>query len=181
MPRPATIAICPLRQQSMPGALSCASAESAGAVISWDDSAASCVEGEAWCACPDRAAGAGVCDACPAILSSAVAAAAGTPRRQSVIHAESAAGDPDSANTVATLVSRLAHDATFRVYLHLLLAEATCGVSLPHHSVCRLSRSALAMTDTELNVIAALAMIGLSSRPNAGYSTPAAMGTPSTL
>jgi hypothetical protein len=32
----------------------------------------------------------------------------------------------------------------------------------------RLSRRALPMTDTELNVIAALAMIGLSSSPNAG-------------
>jgi len=32
---------------------------------------------------------------------------------------------------------------------------------------CR-SRSAFAMTDTELSVIAALAIIGLSSRPNTG-------------
>ena len=37
------------------------------------------------------------------------------------------------------------------------------------------------MTETELNVIAALAIIGLSSRPANGYSTPAAIGTPSTL
>ena len=37
------------------------------------------------------------------------------------------------------------------------------------------------MTDTELNVIAALAIIGLSSSPNQGYSTPAAIGTPATL
>jgi hypothetical protein len=37
------------------------------------------------------------------------------------------------------------------------------------------------MTETELNVIAALAIIGLRSTPNSGYSTPAATGTPSVL
>ena len=37
----------------------------------------------------------------------------------------------------------------------------------PHNSRWR-SRSALPMTDTELNVIAALAIIGLSSSPNTG-------------
>jgi len=42
-------------------------------------------------------------------------------------------------------------------------------------------RSALLMTDTELNVMAALAMIGLSSSPNQGYRTPAARGIPSVL
>ena len=36
------------------------------------------------------------------------------------------------------------------------------------HSSARLSRSALPMTDTELKVIAALAIIGLSSRPTIG-------------
>jgi hypothetical protein len=36
------------------------------------------------------------------------------------------------------------------------------------HSATFLSRSALPMTDTELNVIAALAIIGLSRRPNTG-------------
>ena len=49
------------------------------------------------------------------------------------------------------------------------------------YSATRRKRSALAMTDTELNVIAALAIIGLRSTPNTGYSTPAATGTPSTL
>lgn len=43
------------------------------------------------------------------------------------------------------------------------------------------SRSALAMTDTELRLIAAAAIIGLSSRPNTGNSTPAAIGMPSVL
>jgi hypothetical protein len=37
------------------------------------------------------------------------------------------------------------------------------------------------MTDTELNVIAALAQIGLIRMPSTGYSTPAATGTPSAL
>ena len=45
----------------------------------------------------------------------------------------------------------------------------------------RRSRSALAMTDTELRLIAAAASMGLRRRPNAGYRTPAAIGTPSTL
>ena len=42
-------------------------------------------------------------------------------------------------------------------------------------------RSELVITDTELRLIAALAMIGLKRMPKNGYSTPAATGTPSTL
>ena len=45
----------------------------------------------------------------------------------------------------------------------------------------RRSRRALAITDNELNVIAALAQIGLMSTPASGYSTPAATGTPNVL
>jgi hypothetical protein len=37
------------------------------------------------------------------------------------------------------------------------------------------------MTDTELNVIAALAIIGDSSNPKTGKRTPAAIGTPTRL
>ena len=48
-------------------------------------------------------------------------------------------------------------------------------------SFVRRSRSALLITETELKVMAALAIIGLSSNPTNGYNTPAAMGTPSTL
>lgn len=44
-----------------------------------------------------------------------------------------------------------------------------------------LSLSALAITETELRLMAALAIIGLSRIPNTGYSTPAAIGTPSAL
>lgn len=43
------------------------------------------------------------------------------------------------------------------------------------------SRSALPMTDTDERLIAAAASMGLSSHPKKGYSTPAAMGTPSVL
>ncbi len=45
----------------------------------------------------------------------------------------------------------------------------------------RLSRSALPTTDTELRLIAAAAMTGESRMPKNGYSTPAAIGTPSAL
>jgi hypothetical protein len=37
------------------------------------------------------------------------------------------------------------------------------------------------ITETELKVIAALAKIGLRSRPKNGYRIPAAMGTPRAL
>jgi hypothetical protein len=50
-----------------------------------------------------------------------------------------------------------------------------------NYSRACLSRSALVMTDTELSDMASAATIGLSSTPNAGYSTPAAIGTQITL
>ncbi len=37
------------------------------------------------------------------------------------------------------------------------------------------------MTDTELRLMASAALIGESSQPVNGYSTPAASGTPSAL
>jgi hypothetical protein len=43
------------------------------------------------------------------------------------------------------------------------------------------SRSAFAMTDTELKLMAAPAMMGLSRMPKKGYSTPAATGMPTVL
>jgi hypothetical protein len=43
------------------------------------------------------------------------------------------------------------------------------------------SRRALAITDTELKLMAAAAIIGLSSRPKNGYRMPAATGTPRVL
>lgn len=44
-----------------------------------------------------------------------------------------------------------------------------------------LNRNELAITDTELKLIAAAAMMGDNNKPNQGYSTPAATGTPSEL
>ena len=49
------------------------------------------------------------------------------------------------------------------------------------HSFTLFKRSAFAMTDTELKLIAAAAIIGLSRMPNAGYSAPPATGTPTAL
>ena len=49
------------------------------------------------------------------------------------------------------------------------------------HGLTFRSRKALLMTETELKLIAAPAMIGLSSKPKNGYSTPAATGIPSAL
>ncbi len=51
----------------------------------------------------------------------------------------------------------------------------------PHQSRTARSRSALPITDTEDRLMAAAAMIGLSSSPVNGYRTPAAIGTPSAL
>jgi hypothetical protein len=48
-------------------------------------------------------------------------------------------------------------------------------------SLARRSRSAFAITVTELKLIAALASIGDSSTPKIGYSAPAASGTPAAL
>ena len=45
----------------------------------------------------------------------------------------------------------------------------------------RLSRKAFEMTDTELRLMASAAIIGDSSQPVNGNSTPAASGTPSAL
>src|SRR5690606_11794681 len=62
------------------------------------------------------------------------------------------------------------------VRVHVLFHHALLGCSR-----ARRSRRLLPTTLTELNAIAALASTGLSSTPNAGYSTPAATGMPMTL
>ncbi len=49
------------------------------------------------------------------------------------------------------------------------------------HTERRRRRSAFAITETELRLIAAAAIIGLSSRPNGRKRMPAAIGTPSAL
>src|SRR6185369_3068096 len=48
-------------------------------------------------------------------------------------------------------------------------------------SLIFLRRSALVMTETELKLMAAAAIVGWSSRSKNGYRTPAAIGTPSAL
>jgi hypothetical protein len=58
---------------------------------------------------------------------------------------------------------------------HISLLEAAS------QSLIALSRSALAMTDTDDRLIAAAAIIGDRSVPRTGNRTPAATGIPSTL
>jgi|GEM_PF-837192 len=52
---------------------------------------------------------------------------------------------------------------------------------LYHPIEARFNRKALAITDTELKLIASAAIIGESRMPKTGNNTPAAMGTPSVL
>src|SRR5262245_28339328 len=54
------------------------------------------------------------------------------------------------------------------------------SVLFPHIFTLR-SRSALPTTDTDDRLMASAAIIGLRSRPKAGYRMPAAIGTPSML
>ncbi len=54
------------------------------------------------------------------------------------------------------------------------------GNRAPHRFTLR-NRRAFVMTETELNVMAALANMGLSNNPTNGYKTPAATGTPTRL
>ena len=49
------------------------------------------------------------------------------------------------------------------------------------YSLIDRNRSAFAITETELKLIATPAIIGLSTMPKNGYRTPAAIGTPSAL
>ena len=44
-----------------------------------------------------------------------------------------------------------------------------------------LSLSELLITETELKLMAAAAIMGESKSPNSGYNTPAAIGTPAEL
>ena len=60
-----------------------------------------------------------------------------------------------------------------RHYLHYL--------RLTSYNLKLRSLNALTITETELNVIAALAIIGDSRIPTKGNKTPAAIGTPITL
>ena len=57
--------------------------------------------------------------------------------------------------------------------------EEACGAVI--YNLLLRSRSALPTTDAELRLIASAAIIGESSQPVKGYSTPAATGTPRPL
>ena len=60
--------------------------------------------------------------------------------------------------------------------------EATRSRGYPEYQISAVrNRSALPITDTELKLMAAAAIMGESRIPNTGYSTPAAMGTPAEL
>lgn len=54
-------------------------------------------------------------------------------------------------------------------------------VSPNTYKLTRRKRKALVITDTELKLMAAAAIIGDRSNPKMGYSTPAATGTPNAL
>ena len=68
-------------------------------------------------------------------------------------------------------------------YSHGFTLEGSLRKSAPRliYSFTLRNLSALVITDTELKLIAAAAIIGESNKPKNGYSTPAAMGMPSTL
>ena len=153
---------CWLEQQSLHGEASPTSNngpdEIAGA------SSADRVEAAAsWCACTVTVGAADAKSApCPACDWPACVTAATELSRQNATHAACTAGTPASANTAARLVSRCFQEITSRVY------RTVARIPCRRQSAVRLSRKALPMTETELNVIAALARIGLSSRPNIG-------------
>ena len=81
-----------------------------------------------------------------------------------------------STNTT-TLTRRF--QLTIRVYLSV--GARTARVDLGSIRVRLSATEARCRSVTELNVIAPLAIIGLSNTPNHGYRIPAAIGTPATL
>lgn len=60
-------------------------------------------------------------------------------------------------------------------------AALTRSIAVSAHVCALRNRSEFAITDTELKLMAAAAMIGDSKSPKNGYSTPAAIGTPAAL
>lgn len=64
----------------------------------------------------------------------------------------------------------------------MVSVKTTYAVILSHaYSLTFLRRNALPITETELRLIAAAAMIGDNNKPKKGYKTPAATGTPREL
>ena len=54
-------------------------------------------------------------------------------------------------------------------------------LSILYHNFTFLNLSELPITETELKLMAAAAIMGDNSIPKKGYNTPAAMGTPAVL
>ena len=106
-------------------------------------------------------------------------------------------GDDDRRVMIATVLVRIAgasrsfpyagktdalcFDCALGCWLRCTARFACSGRLYSRRSETPRSRSALATTDTDEKLIASAASIGLSRRPNTGYSTPAATGTPSAL
>lgn len=59
--------------------------------------------------------------------------------------------------------------------------DTTSIINIKLQSVKRRKRNALLITETELKLIAAAAIIGDNKTPKNGYNTPAATGTPNAL
>ena len=70
--------------------------------------------------------------------------------------------------------------STVPLYEMLPLLNTPSNEGRTHNTTWR-SRSALKITDTELKVMAALAIMGFKSSPHSGYRSPAAIGTPTIL
>jgi len=95
------------------------------------------------------------------------------------------------ASALANGSPRSAHCQRHEARKKQTLAHAPCAerralvpkVALPYQPapLAPRSRNALAMTDTELRLMASAAMSGDSNKPVNGNSTPAATGTPSEL
>ena len=75
---------------------------------------------------------------------------------------------------------RRSADATGNYQVGLRSVNTDVRSEVHGNATCR-RRNALATTETELILMAAAAMIGLSSNPKNGYSNPAAIGTPRAL
>jgi len=68
-----------------------------------------------------------------------------------------------------------------QLFSSLFCVKFTPAVSHGAHNFTRFSLSELVITETELKLIAAAAIIGDSSMPKNGYSTPAVIGAPAVL
>jgi hypothetical protein len=90
---------------------------------------------------------------------------------------------PDSLSPPAGLTAPQSTQATGALDRELIgFRQLLVTIRIPtaQSANCR-NRSEFAITETELKLMAAAAIMGLKSRPKTGYATPAAIGTPSAL